>query len=155
MPKYKLHRMEADDIFKKYVFDTTNNVQMVDAIMNLHRTAGTAPDGNDLFAKSIYEMIPSIDLCQAICNIRDLVFDLGNTLEIDASYNDATVQDHPTERLDCICGVIPLKPQENQLANAITSMKQSYHDRVFNPMTTEFRPKSQYERLEQEIFNHR
>lgn len=147
--------MDQHEIFRKYLHDTTNNEPMVDAIMHLHSEAGTEPEGNEMFADALYSMVPSLDLCQTICNIRDLVFDLGQTTEVEPSYHDARVADHPDEKLQSISFVVPLKSVGNPLADSLRAMRKSYHDRVFDPMNTEFRQETPYEKLEREIFAHR
>ena len=143
---YKLHFMEypsREDLFRKYVFDHTNNSQLTDSICRINEgivsgellpdSPGTTVD--ELFANMLYEACPCAELLEDLCRIRDLLYGDGSrVLDVDPSYRDAEVSDEPRPKCKEICGVVPLKGEGPSVYDQLREMREWEHIRKFDPM---------------------
>lgn len=144
---YKLHNMEqkeltVDDVFRKYVFDHTNNEPLTDMICRLNTSTKNRtvvpgePELNDdeIFATNLYELVPSADLVTELCHIRDMLYGDGSrVLDIDPTYNDATVETEARPKCATLAWFQAVNPQGNLAAN-MADIRRGMHDMKFNPM---------------------
>ena len=135
---------EKDRIFRKYIHDLTNNESLTDLICRLNtptkerHVRPEAPELNDdeLFASNLYEAVPSIDLVETICHIRDLIYGDGeNHLDVDPEYEDAIVEDEARPK---VASLIIYQPEEpvgaDTMLQSLREENAMMHIRKFNPM---------------------
>ena len=134
--------MTADDMFRKYVFDHTNNQSLTDMVCKLNTSTKDKtvcpgnPELNDdeIFASKLYELIPCMDLVSDFCHIRDLLYGDGSrTLDVDPTYRDAEVRTEPLPKNETIAWFKAVQPQCN-FADDMAAIRERMHDLKFNPM---------------------
>lgn len=134
---------DNDALFRKYVFDHTNNEPLTDMICKLNTPGGLEPETpeerdmtpDELFAFRLYAMIPAMDLVSDLCHIRDLIYGDGSrTLDVDPSYQDATVEDEARPKAQTIAWFQAVKPQGPDLTDQMQGIRERMHKLKFNPM---------------------
>lgn len=135
--------MSNDEMFRKYIYDLTNNGPMTDMICQLNTATSQRnecpehPELNDdeLFAASLYEAVPMIDLVETICHIRDVIYGDGSIkLDVDPSYQDAEVYEEAKPKQPTLFVSFASAPQMRDMGEDIRAMKESYRSRVMDPL---------------------
>lgn len=152
--------MSNDEMFRKYVFDLTNNGPMTDMICQLNTATSERtecpgnPELNDdeMFASSLYEAVPLMDLVETICHIRDIIYGDGSIkLDVDPSYRDAEVYDEARPKQPTMFVSFAAPPNVRDMGDDIRAMKESYRSRVMDPLgdigRNSFDNKSELEKL--------
>lgn len=134
--------MTNDELFRKYVFDMTNNDTLTDTVCelntstlkeNLEEDVDCNPD--ELFAQRLFEVAPSMELVSDICHIRDLIFGSGErTLDVDPTYQDATVETEARPKNQAIAWFQAVRPQGPDMADQMRGMRDRMHDLKFSPI---------------------
>lgn len=134
--------ISADEMFRKYVFDHTCNESLTQMICELNTATKDKtvvpgdPSLNDdeIFATNLFTMVPCMHLVEDICHIRDLIYGDGSRkLDIDPTYNDATVEQEARPKNKTLMWFQAVKPA-GDLAGDLHASFQRMHDLKFNPM---------------------
>lgn len=134
--------MTNDELFRKYVFDMTNNDTLTDTVCELNTSTlkenledDVDCNLDELFAQYLFKVAPSMELVSDICHIRDLIFGSGErTLDVDPTYQDATVETEARPKNQTIAWFQAVKPQGPDMAEQMRGMRQRMHDMKFNPV---------------------
>lgn len=134
--------MTNDELFRKYVFDMTNNDTLTDTVCELNTSTlkenledDVDCNLDELFAQYLFKVAPSMELVSDICHIRDLIFGSGErTLDVDPTYRDATVETEARPKNQTIAWFQAVKPQGPDMAEQMRGMRQRMHDLKFSPI---------------------
>jgi hypothetical protein len=121
--------MEPLEYLRSTLFSTTNNPELTNAIMALFNVAG---DNTELLMKELVELV-GYDMSTLIMSLADVAFGRAPALDVDPSYQDASVENEARPKHPTGCFVMELRPQGNPL-QAARDEQQWQHIRKFNPM---------------------